>query len=78
MGKPCIVGCAGLAVDPAGQGARIGGVGIKEGDWLSIDGETGTIYLGRANLVSERPEREIAEVESWRAEAAGPSMSEAG
>ena len=43
---------------------------IKEGDWLSIDGEAGAIYLGRGDVVAERPEAELAEIESWRRAAA--------
>jgi predicted ATPase len=40
--------------------------------WISqcrqpIDGETGAIYLGRADVVAERPEAELAKVERWRA-----------
>jgi len=66
MAKPCVVGCAALAVDVAGHCARLAGAAIKEGDWLSIDGEAGTVYLGRGQVISERPEAELAEVERWR------------
>ena len=70
MGKPCIVGCAGLSIDVAGRRAQLGGTAIKEGDWLSIDGEAGAIYLGRSDVIAERPEAELAEVERWRKAAA--------
>ena len=70
MGKPCIVGCAALAVDPAGRSARLATTAFGEGDWVSIDGEAGAIYLGRGDIISERPETELAEVERWRAVAA--------
>ena len=66
MDKPCIVGCADLAVDAAAHCARLGAATLKEGDWLSIDGDAGTIYLGRGTVVSERPEPELAEVARWR------------
>ena len=66
MAKPCVVGCAGLAVDVATHCARLAEAAIKEGDWLSIDGEAGTVYLGRGEVVSERPEAELAEVQRWR------------
>jgi pyruvate,orthophosphate dikinase len=69
MGKPCIVGCATLKVDAAGHSARLGETAIKEGDWLSIDGEAGAIYLGQRNVVIDRPEEELAEVARWRAKA---------
>jgi len=66
MGKPCIVGCAGLNVDVASHCAHLAGTTIKEGDWLSIDGEMGTIYLGQCNVVVDRPEAELAEIERWQ------------
>jgi pyruvate, orthophosphate dikinase len=70
MGKPCIVGCTALAVDVAGRCGALAGVPIKEGDWLSIDGEAGAIYRGRGAVVAERPEAELKEIERWRAAAA--------
>ena len=66
MDKPCIVGCAELAVDPAGRCARLPHATIREGDWLSIDAAAGAIYLGRGKVVSERPQTELAEIERWR------------
>ncbi|MGZ5896833.1 MAG: PEP/pyruvate-binding domain-containing protein [Xanthobacteraceae bacterium] len=69
MAKPCIVGCAGLVVDVTGRRARASGTEFNEGDWLSIDGDAGAIYLGRLNVILDRPEPELAEVERWRAEA---------
>ena len=38
---------------------------IKEGDWLSIDGEAGAIYFGRCTIVVEQPEAELAEIAAW-------------
>jgi pyruvate, orthophosphate dikinase len=70
MAKPCVVGCAELAVDVSAHKARINGADVKEGDWLSVDGNTGAIYLGQAKVVVDRPEAELAEVECWRNNAA--------
>lgn len=66
MGKPCIVGCAGLSIDVARHNARIGRTPINEGDWLSIDGGSGAIYVGRGNIVVDRPEAELAQIKRWR------------
>ena len=66
MGKPCVVGCAALVIDLAAHGARLGEAQIRQGDWLSIDGEAGTIFRGRCDVVAERPEADLAEVERWR------------
>jgi pyruvate,orthophosphate dikinase len=70
MGKPCVVGCADLAIDVAARRAQLGGATIDEGSWLSLDGTEGTIYLGRHEIASERPEAELSEVERWRSAAA--------
>jgi pyruvate, orthophosphate dikinase len=69
MGKPCVVGCAALNVDVAGHKARLDGHALKEGDWLSIDGEAGAIYLGRCQVAEEKPDDTIAEIARWRAQA---------
>ena len=70
MGKPCVVGCAALTVDGAGHGAHLAGSAIKQGDWLSIDGEAGAIFLGRCDVIVERADAELAVVEGWRLEPA--------
>jgi len=65
-GKPCIVGCEQLAVDASAHRAKLAGVGIEEGDWISIDGDSGGVFLGRRNVVIEQPEAELAEISRWR------------
>jgi len=67
MGKPCIVGCAALAVDIERRQALLGATPIAEGDWLSIDGDTGAIYLTRATIEIGRPDQDLGEIERWRA-----------
>jgi pyruvate, orthophosphate dikinase len=57
-------------IDEAAHRAEIGGVPLLEGDWLSIDGDTGDVFLGQIEIVTERPEAMLAEVETWREDAA--------
>jgi pyruvate,orthophosphate dikinase len=71
LDKPCVVGCAELSVDVTAHCARLAETTIKEGEWVSIDGNAGTIYLGRGQLVLNRPEAELAEIERWRRQTAG-------
>jgi pyruvate, orthophosphate dikinase len=73
LDKPCIVGCAELSVDVTQRCARLPHTTIKEGDWLSIDGGAGAIYLGRGKVVVDRPEAQLAEVERWRASIREPA-----
>ncbi len=70
MGKPCIVGCADLSVDTSRRTARLAKTPINEGDWLSIDGGSGAIFLGRGNIVVDRPEAELAQIKRWRDQSA--------
>ncbi len=66
MGKPSVVGCDQLDVDPAARRARLGASTLAEGDWISIDGDGGAIYLGRRTIRRERPTAELAELDRWR------------
>jgi pyruvate, orthophosphate dikinase len=66
MGKPCVVGCDRTAVDIAGRRVQFATAAVAEGEWISIDGDSGEVYLGRREVVTERPEDELAEVERWR------------
>jgi pyruvate, orthophosphate dikinase len=66
MGKPCVVGCDRTAVDIARRRAQFATAAVAEGEWISIDGDSGEVYLGRREVVTERPEGELAEVERWR------------
>src|SRR5665213_718933 len=46
MGKVCVCGAAALHVDYHAKQLSVGGHTLKEGDFLSIDGTVGEVYLG--------------------------------
>ncbi|HEV7862156.1 MAG TPA: pyruvate, phosphate dikinase, partial [Acidimicrobiia bacterium] len=46
LGKPCVVGCPELAIDPAGRRLSVNGVTHPEGTAVSVDGASGEIFLG--------------------------------
>ncbi|MFQ5767092.1 MAG: pyruvate, phosphate dikinase [Acidobacteriota bacterium] len=46
-GKSCVVGCSALQVDPLTKQIKAGEQIIRQGDWISIDGATGEVILGR-------------------------------
>jgi pyruvate, orthophosphate dikinase len=50
MGKPCVASCPSLVIDEANKSVTIGGRALKEGDWITIDGGTGTVYPGALEL----------------------------
>jgi len=47
MGKVCVCGAAGVQIDYERKTATIAGTIFNEGDFLSIDGTSGTVYAGQ-------------------------------
>jgi pyruvate,orthophosphate dikinase len=47
FGKPAVVGVAALEIDLVQHLMKVGDQVIKEGDWISIDGSTGEVFLGQ-------------------------------
>jgi pyruvate, orthophosphate dikinase len=45
-GKVCVAGCGVLEVDYKARTMKVGPHFAKEGDWLSLDGSTGDVFLG--------------------------------
>lgn len=45
FGKPAVVGCAALDIDMENRQIKVDGKVIKEGDWISIDGTEGEVFL---------------------------------
>ncbi len=59
MGVPCVVGCGAISINERAKTAAVK-VGdktltIKEGDWVSLDGTTGDVYLGHAKTKEPDP-----------------------
>jgi pyruvate,orthophosphate dikinase len=53
MGKTCVCGADELEVDLVGRKFNsAGGVTVREGDVISIDGTSGTVYLGEVPVMS--------------------------
>lgn len=65
MGKPCICGAEAINIDYANAQFKVGGVVVKEGDTLSMDGGTGNIYLGEVPLVDPSSSRELEQILKW-------------
>ena len=51
-GKCCIVGCEQLDVDYATKVAHANGKSIRQGDWITLDGNDGIVYLGQVKLIT--------------------------
>ncbi|MFO1311823.1 MAG: PEP/pyruvate-binding domain-containing protein [Burkholderiales bacterium] len=55
LGRVCVVGCEGLAIDTASRSVRFGETTFREGDVIAVDGNTGRVYDGPVRTLEERP-----------------------
>ena len=59
MGRPCIVGAGSITISERDKAftTTVGGkkIVVKEGDWISIDGTTANVYLGKAQTNEPDP-----------------------
>ncbi|HXQ63253.1 MAG TPA: PEP/pyruvate-binding domain-containing protein [Steroidobacteraceae bacterium] len=55
LGKACIVGCAGLAIDADRHAGQVGARRIAEGEMLTLDAASGRVYPGRLAVVRRPP-----------------------
>ena len=65
MGKPCVAGCEGLAIDVDAGVASLNGHDLAEGDLLTIDGGTGRVILGTVPLVPPQINENFETVLEW-------------
>ncbi|HSW41383.1 MAG TPA: pyruvate, phosphate dikinase, partial [Patescibacteria group bacterium] len=69
IGKPCVAGSEELHVDADAKRAHsaVTGLEIHEGDWISLDGSTGEVFIGALPTVSARYEEqtELQTILGW-------------
>ncbi|HYI21846.1 MAG TPA: pyruvate, phosphate dikinase [Candidatus Limnocylindrales bacterium] len=67
IGKPCVAGCASLIIDYGTKSARVNGLGFSEGEWISLDGTTGEVFVGALPTTAARFEdqAELQKVLEW-------------
>jgi pyruvate,orthophosphate dikinase len=73
FGIPCIVGAGEIKIDLAGRKMTANGIVVSEGDWVSVDGTTGEVFLGKfpTTTPSFEEQTELAELLSWADDLAG-------
>lgn len=49
-GKCCVSGCSEIRVDEANKNVRVNGQTLYEGDWISLNGSTGEVIMGKQPL----------------------------
>ena len=52
FGVPCVVGASAIRIDLDDRQMAVNGKVVKEGDWISVDGTSGDVYLGKIPTVA--------------------------
>ena len=65
MGKCCVAGCGDLAIDYNANQFAVRDVVVKAGDWVSIDGSTGEVMLGRVPTQEPELSGDFATLMAW-------------
>lgn len=65
MGKPCVCGCDALEIDLTAETVRINGTVVNQGDWLSIDGGTGQVFIGKTPTIDPDMTDEFGTLLDW-------------
>ena len=62
-GTPAVVGAD--AVKITGKQFQVGDTVVKQGDWLSLDGTTGEVIVGKLELAGSKPPEEFETILKW-------------
>ncbi|MYH05757.1 MAG: pyruvate, phosphate dikinase, partial [Acidimicrobiia bacterium] len=66
MGTPAVTGAAEISIDAEqGHFTAPGGLRVKEGDTIAIDGTTGRVFIGEVELVEPSPPAELEMLLGW-------------
>ena len=59
FGVPCVVGASTIKIDLDKRQMECNGKVVKEGEWISVDGTTGAVYLGALKLTEPNLEEQV-------------------
>ena len=62
MGKCCVSGAGTIVIDYKKRTMNVDGKEYREGDWISLDGSTGTVYDGKIETVMPELSGDFAEI----------------
>ena len=65
MGTACVAGCGDIKFAEDGKSFTLGGKTVREGDYISLDGSTGKIYLGEIRTVPASISGNFDRIMTW-------------
>ncbi len=65
IGKPCVASAQHLVVDEERQTFAVNGRSLKQGDWITIDGASGKVYAGKAELKAPELSGNFTRILQW-------------
>jgi pyruvate,orthophosphate dikinase len=65
MGRPCVSGAGGIAVDYGSQTLSAGGRMVRSGEVITIDGATGEIFLGYVAMIEPKVSGHFGTMMEW-------------
>ncbi|KPB01212.1 pyruvate, phosphate dikinase [Ahrensia marina] len=65
MGKPCITGAGGMRIDKHNKALVTGGVMLRSGDYLTLDGNQGQVLEGKLPMVDSELSGDFATLMEW-------------
>ncbi len=65
MGKCCVAGCKDLVVIYSAHQFRVKNQVVKEGDWISLNGSTGEVTLGKVPTIMPELSGNFGKLMSW-------------
>jgi len=65
IGKPAVVGAEAIKIDYEKKVFEVNGKIVREGEWITIDGNTGNVYVGRVPTVEPEIIPELDKLLKW-------------
>ena len=65
MGRPCVAGAGGISVDYGAQTLSAGGVMLRAGETITLDGATGEVFAGAVKMIEPQLSGEFGTLMGW-------------
>jgi pyruvate,orthophosphate dikinase len=65
MGKACVAGCSALSINAKKETINVNNITIKKGEFITIDGGSGELFLGKVPTIDPEMSEEFKILLSW-------------